>query len=67
MTSSNHFKLESDHHHHLIKALAEDIDLPFEEVNVIFVSALESLKSNARIQDYLSVLASKKVRDTLHH
>jgi len=66
MTSSNHFKLESDHHH-LIKALAEDIDLPFEEVNVIFVSALESLKSNARIQDYLSVLASKKVRDTLHH
>ena len=66
MTSSNHFKLESDHHQ-LIKSLAEDIELPLEKVNVEYISALESLKSNARIQDYLSVLASKKVRDTLRH
>jgi len=51
----------------MIKALAEEIDCPVEEVNNIYASALNNLKSNARIQDYLTVLASKKVRDELRH
>jgi hypothetical protein len=38
-----------------------------EEVSQIYASTLESLKTSARIQDYLPVLASKKVRDKLRH
>jgi hypothetical protein len=66
MAAPKHFKLESDHHQ-TIKALAEEIDCSVEEVNNIYVSTLTNLKSNARILDYLHVLASKKVRDALRH
>lgn len=66
MATPNHFKLEPDYHQS-IKALAEETDIPVEEVNAIFISAFESLKSSARIKDYLPVLASKKVRDKLRH
>ena len=66
MATPNHFKLEPDHLQ-TIKALAEEIDCPVEEVNNIYVSTLGSLKSTSRIQDYLPVLASKKVRDMLRH
>jgi Protein of unknown function (DUF3562) len=51
----------------MIKALAEEIDCPIEEVTNIFASTLNNLKSRARVQDYLIVLASKKVRDELRH
>lgn len=50
-----------------IKALAEEVDCPVDEVNKIFSSALRRLGRSARIQDYLIVLASKKVRDALRH
>jgi hypothetical protein len=66
MTTMNFTRLDSEHLN-AIKALAEEIDCPVEEVNNFYSSALESLKSNARIQDYLIVLASKKVRDGLRH
>jgi hypothetical protein len=66
MDTPNHFKLETDHLQS-IKALAEEIDCPVEEVHNIYVSTLKSLKSSARIQDYLHALASKKVRDELRH
>jgi hypothetical protein len=63
-------KLEDElepEHLKAIEALAEEIDCPEEKVNKIYASALESLKSSARIHDYLIVLTSKKVRDVLHH
>jgi Protein of unknown function (DUF3562) len=66
MVTPNHFKLEPDHIQ-TIKALAEEIDCPIEEVNNIYASTLESLKASARIQDYLPVLAGKKVRDKMRH
>jgi hypothetical protein len=66
MATSNYTKLEPEHLE-AIKALAEEIDCPVEKVNMTYASALESLSSNARIQDYLIVLASKKVRDALRH
>lgn len=66
MVTPNHFKLEPNHFQS-IKALAEEIDLPMEEVSLIYASTFESLKKNARIHDYLIVLASKKVRDELRH
>jgi hypothetical protein len=66
MATLNYTKLEPEHLQ-AIEALAEEIDCPVEEVNNIYASALESLKSSARIQDYLIVLTSKKVRDELRH
>ena len=49
----------------VIEVLAEEIDCPVEEVSNIYISALKSLESKARIQDFLNVLASKKARDEL--
>ena len=66
MDTPNNFKLETDHLQ-TIKALAEEIDRPVEEVNNIYASVLTSLKSSARIKDFLHVLASKRVRDELRH
>jgi Protein of unknown function (DUF3562) len=66
MVTPNHFKLEPDHIQ-TIKALAEEIDCPIEEVNNIYASTLENLKTSPRIQDYLLVLAGKKVRDKMRH
>lgn len=66
MDTPKHFKLETDHLQS-IKALADEIDRPVEEVNTVYVSTLTNLKSSARIQDFLHVLASKKVRDELRH
>lgn len=64
MATSNYTKLEPEHLE-AIEALAEEIDRPVEEVNNIYASALGSLRSSARIQDYLIVLTRKKVRDML--
>jgi len=66
MDTPNHFKLETDDLQS-IKDLAKEIDCPVEEVNKIYTSTLRILRSSARIQDYVHVLASKKVRDELRH
>jgi hypothetical protein len=66
MATLNDTKLEPEHLN-AIEALAEEIDCPVEEVNNIYASALGSLRSSARIQDYLIVLTSKKVRGVLRH
>lgn len=66
MATSNDTNLEPEHLN-AIEALAEEIDCPVEEVNNIYASALGSLRSSARIQDYLIVLTSKKVRGVLRH
>jgi hypothetical protein len=66
MVTLNDTKLEPEHLQ-AIEALAEEIDCPVEEVNNIYASALGSLRSSARIQDYLIVLTSKKVRGVLRH
>jgi hypothetical protein len=66
MVTPNHFKLKPDHLE-TIKALAEEIECSVEDVNKVYASVLQSLQSNARLQDYLYVLASKKVRDVLRH
>ena len=66
MVTLNDTKLEPEHLQ-AIEVLAEEIDCPVEEVNNIYASALGSLRLSARIQDYLIVLASKKVRGVLRH
>lgn len=66
MSTLNFIKLDPVHLN-TIHALAKEIGCPVEEVNNIYTSALENLKSKARIQDYLIVLTGKKVRDGLRH
>lgn len=66
MATQNFTKLEPEHLK-AIEALAREIDCPVDEVNNIYASALGRLRSSARIRDYLIVLTSKKVRDTLRH
>jgi len=64
MATSNHIKLEPEHLS-AIKALADEIHRPVEEVNNIYTSTFESLNTDAHIKDYLVVLTCKKVRDEL--
>ena len=66
MTDPDQLNLAPDHLES-IKALAEEIDAPVEEVSQIYTSTIQNLKTNARIQDYVQVLASKIVRDELRH
>ena len=66
MDSPDHFKLETDIHHS-IEELAKEVDCPVEQVNIVYDKTLNSLKSKARINDFLHVLASKKVRDDLRN
>lgn len=64
MDTSNHIKLEPDHHN-AIKMLADEVHRPVEEVKEIYTQTFEKLNSEARIKDYLIVLTCKKVRDEL--
>lgn len=66
MDSPEHFKLETDIHHS-IEELAKEVDCPVEQVNIVYDKTLNNLKSKARINDFLHVLASKKVRDDLRN
>ena len=48
-----------------IDKLAQETSHPAEEVRKIYADVLGRLRPGARIQDYLIVLTSKKVRDML--
>jgi hypothetical protein len=52
-------------HLYVIETLAEETDRPLEEVKRLYVQTLLLLGSDARVQDYLIVLTSKRVRDVL--
>ncbi len=45
-----------------IKSLAEELNRPVQEIAPIYEDVLLQLKEQAKIQDYLVILASKKVR-----
>lgn len=64
MSTANHSQLAPEHVS-AIGSLAKEINRPVEEVTNVYVAALGHLESSARIQDYLVVLTSKKVRDAL--
>jgi hypothetical protein len=49
----------------VIQALADETHRPLEDVERIFAEAYERLDSDARIKDFLILLASKTVRDEL--
>jgi len=50
---------------HAIQDIAQKTGLPEGEVKLRFDSALAELRSSATVEDYLIVLACKRVRDSL--
>ena len=64
MTTSDHIDLKPEHLY-VIETLAEETNRPVEEVKEIYAETLLLLGSDARVDDYLIVLTSKKVRDLL--
>jgi hypothetical protein len=64
MTTSDRIELKPEHLY-VIETLAEETNRPVEEVKQLYAETLLLLGSAARVQDYLIVLTSKKVRDAL--
>ena len=54
-------------HHRAIESVARDVERPVEEVQPLYESQLASLRREARVKDFLSVLASRYVRLALKH
>jgi len=52
-------------HVYAIESLVEETQWPLEKIAQLYVDELTRLQAGARIQDYLVVLASKRVRDAL--
>ena len=50
---------------HLIAALAEQLQVPFEQVDEIYWEQVDRLAADARIQDFLVVLALRNARAIL--
>ena len=49
-------------HARYIKLLAEELNRPVQEVTPMYEDVLMHLKEQARIHDYLAILASKRVK-----
>lgn len=48
-----------------MKMLARDLGIPIQEIGALYERALEEMKKSARVKDYLSILASRQVRNLL--
>lgn len=56
---------ERRHHLHAVQIVARDTGRSIEEVISVYEIELKSLKSRARVKDYLSVLVSQRVKSLL--
>lgn len=57
---------EKSHHLSAMSKLARDLGMPIHEIGALYESVLEEMKKTARVRDYLSILASRKVKEFLH-
>lgn len=64
MPTPIHDQLRPEHLHD-IETLADETNQPVEEVKMLYAEVLAGFGADARIQDYLLVLTSKKVRSVL--
>lgn len=55
---------ESERHRHAgsMRAIAEEIQRPLDEIALVYENLLTQLKAQASIHDYLPILVSKKVK-----
>jgi len=52
-------------HAYAIESLVEETQWPLERIAQLYVSELSRLQTGARVQDYLVVLTSRRVREAL--
>jgi len=52
-------------HRYAIDALVQETQRPIEEVTQLYVDELTRLQAGARVEDYLVLLTSKHVRESL--
>ena len=52
-------------HHAAVRALAREIRQSIENVTTVYEGELARLKSNAKVRDYLVLLASRRTREKL--
>lgn len=52
-------------HEHIIEALAREMDVSIERVRAIYESECSRLDADARVKTYVSVIASRLVRNAL--
>jgi hypothetical protein len=57
--------LERRKHHEAIQALSQKLGEPEEDVRTIYESVLCRIKEGSRIKDYLVILVSRIVRDSI--
>ena len=52
-------------HQSVVNALAEEIHQPVANVKTVYEGEFARLKSNAKVRDYLALLASRRAREKL--
>jgi hypothetical protein len=57
--------LERRKHYDAIQALSQKLGEPEEDVRTLYETVLCSIKEGARIKDYLVILVSRSVRDSI--
>lgn len=57
---------EKSHHQSAVRNLARDLGMPIQEIGALYERALEEIKKTARVKDYLSIFASRQVKEFLH-
>ena len=68
-TRSNAFRdeQESDQHARAIQKLANELQLPADEVKRCYTAILEGMKETAKVKAFLPVLVSRSVKERLRH
>ena len=57
--------MERRRHHEAIQALSQKLGKPEEDVRTLYETVLCSIKEGAKIKDYLVILVSRSVRDSI--
>jgi hypothetical protein len=58
---------EVDQHSRAIQKLAQELQLPTDEIRQYYMSVLDVLKKEAKIRAFLPVLVSRSVKERLRH
>jgi uncharacterized protein (DUF2126 family) len=59
--------IEWKQHESAMQGLARELGMPMDDISQVYENALKELKSQARIKDFLSVFACRKVRERVAH
>jgi len=59
--------IEWKQHESAMQGLARELGMPMADISQAYENALKELKSQARIKDFLSVFACRRVRELAMH